>query len=246
MSVRTTIFVLLAALSAALFIRLGVWQIGRLHEKQARNKVVAQQQVAAAVPVAALPRDTSQVHYRLATISGRLDYEHELVVSNRTRRGSPGVDLLTPMRQPGSDTAVLVNRGWVYSPDATSVDRARWREADTISLTGFAELYSVDANLGASADPRVVRRVSAREVGARLPYPVAPFYLVAVGDTANLAHPARRETPALDDGPHRGYAFQWFAFAAIALIGAGVVVHGARKTGGTESVPSDATPSHAE
>ena len=246
MSVRTTIFVLFAALSAALFLRLGFWQIGRLHEKQARNIVVAQQQAAAAVPVAALPRDTGQVHYRLATISGRFDYEHELVASNRTRRGSPGVDLLTPMRLLGSDTAVLVNRGWVYSPDATSVDRARWREADSMSLTGFAELYSADANLGASADPRVVRRVSAREVATRLPYPVAPFYLVAVGDTANLAHPARREMPVLDDGPHRGYAFQWFAFAAIAVIGAGIVVRGAERRGVPNPVPADATPSHSE
>jgi cytochrome oxidase assembly protein ShyY1 len=30
--------------------------------------------------------------------------------------------------------------------------------------------------------------------------------------------------PALDEGPHRGYAIQWFAFAVIALVGAGAVV----------------------
>jgi len=28
----------------------------------------------------------------------------------------------------------------------------------------------------------------------------------------------------LDEGPHRGYAIQWFAFAAIAIAGAIVVV----------------------
>jgi cytochrome oxidase assembly protein ShyY1 len=34
---------------------------------------------------------------------------------------------------------------------------------------------------------------------------------------------ARLTPPPLDEGPHLSYAIQWFAFAAIALIGAGAV-----------------------
>src|SRR5260221_107512 len=74
-----------------------------------------------------------------------------------------------------------------------------------------------------AANPRVIRRVTRAELGARLPYPVAPYFLIAVGDTADLSHPARRELPALDEGPHREYAIQWFIFAAIAVVGAGIV-----------------------
>ena len=40
----------------------------------------------------------------------------------------------------------------------------------------------------------------------------------------DLAHPARRDLPVLDDGPHRGYALQWFAFALIAVACAVIVV----------------------
>jgi surfeit locus 1 family protein len=69
-----------------------------------------------------------------------------------------------------------------------------------------------------------VRRVSRGEVTSRVPYPLAPYYLVATGDSADGAHPARRELPALDEGPHRSYALQWFSFAAIALAGAGLVI----------------------
>ena len=128
------------------------------------------------------------------------------------------------VRVTGSDTAVLVNRGWVYSPDGASVDQARWREGDVRRFTGYVELFHGDTVVTSAANPRTVRHVSRAEVTAKIPYPVAPFYLVAVGDTADLAHPARRDLPVLDDGPHRGYALQWFSFAVIALGGAGIVV----------------------
>ena len=224
MSRRILIFCLFAAAATVLFTRLGLWQLDRLHERRARNATIEQQQRGAPIPLVDLPHDSAQAHYRAASVAGRYDYEHELVLSNRTRRGSPGVDLLTPVRIAGTDTAVLVNRGWVYSPDGASVDQRRWREGETARLTGYVELLSADTTLAMSSHPRVVRRVSRAELTSKIPYPVASFYLVAFGDTTDLAHPARRDLPVLDDGPHRGYALQWFSFALIAIAGAGIVV----------------------
>ena len=224
MSRRILIFCLFAAAAALIFIRLGFWQLNRLHERRARNATIEQQQRGAPLPLVALPHDTAQAHYRAASVDGRYDYEHELVLSNRTRRGSPGVDLLTPVRIAGSDTAVLVNRGWVYSPDGASVDLQRWREGETARLKGYVDLITADTGLATSSHPRVVRHVSRDELTAKIPYPVASFYLVAFGDTTDLAHPARRDLPVLDDGPHRGYALQWFSFALISIAGAGIVV----------------------
>ena len=225
MSRRTILFCALAVAAAVVFLRLGFWQVSRLHERQARNALVAAQQRDAPVPFAALPRDTGVAHYRPARVVGRYDYDHELVLGSRTRNGSPGVDLLTPVRVAGSDTAILVNRGWVYSPDAGTVDLARWREGDSADVAGYAELYSADAgSTVAASGPRIVRRVSRAEIAGKVTYPVAPFYLVAVGGPASETRPARRDIPALDDGPHRSYAVQWFSFAAIALGGAAAVV----------------------
>jgi surfeit locus 1 family protein len=232
MSVRTISFCALALLSAALFVRLGLWQVDRLHERQARNAVVRHQQAGGPTPIGSLPRDTGAAHYRPASIVGRFDYEHELVATNRTRRGSPGVELLTPVRVAGSDTAVLVNRGWVYSPDGATVDRTRWREGDSAQLSGYVELYAPGAGVTSSAsDPRIVRRVSREEIASKIPFPVAPYYLVMTGGPTSGAHPARREIPALDDGPHRSYAVQWFCFAAIALGGAAAVTWRERRDG---------------
>jgi surfeit locus 1 family protein len=230
MSRRSIIFCAFAVVASAVFVRLGLWQLARLHAKVQRNAVIAAQQRTAPATLAELPRDTAAAHYRKAVASGRFDYDHELVVSSRTHQGSPGAELVTPLRLPGSDTAILVNRGWVYSPNGATVDRARWRERDSGTVEGYVEQYAPDAGTTAGSDPRIIRRVSRSELASRIPYPLAPYYLVFTGDTAGTSHPVRREMPVLDDGPHRSYAIQWFAFAAIALVGAGVVVQRERRT----------------
>jgi surfeit locus 1 family protein len=221
------LFCAFALVAAGLFLRLGFWQVSRLHERQTRNAGVAAQQRGAPIPFAALPRDTASAHYRPASLAGRYDYQHELVRASRTNNGSPGVELLTPVRIAGRDTAVLVNRGWVYSPDGGTVDLARWREGDSAQVTGYVELYTPDAGTTSSVSgPRIVRRVSRAEIAAKVPYPVAPFYVVAVEspDSSGRHHPVRRVIPPLDDGSHRSYAIQWFSFALIALGGAAAVV----------------------
>lgn len=239
MSRRIVVFCSLALAAAILFVRLGLWQVDRLHERQAWNAAITHARLNNPLPLLQLPTDTNVAHYRAATVDGRFDYDHELILSNRTRRGSPGVELLTPVRMSGTDTVVLVNRGWVYSPDGTSVNQLRWREGDVAHLAGYVELFSTDTAITAAANPRVIRRVGRADVTTKLPYPVAPFYLVAVGDTADLSHPARRDLPVLDDGPHRGYAAQWFSFALIALVGAAIVVNRERAKRGGAANASD-------
>ena len=229
MSRRSIVFCGFAVLAAALFVRLGFWQLARLRAKVQRNAVIAAQQRTQPVEFDSLPADTTAARYRRATLRGRFEYDDELVVSGRTNRGSPGVELVTPVRVGGTDTVVLVNRGWVYSPNGATVDRARWRERDSATVTGYVELYAPDGPPSpAAADPRIVRRLSRRQAASRIPAPLAPYYLVATGDTAS-SRPVRREMPALTEGSHRGYAIQWFSFAAIAIIGAVVVIRRERR-----------------
>jgi surfeit locus 1 family protein len=143
------------------------------------------------------------------------------------------VNLVTPLRLRSSDTAVLVDRGWVYSPDATQVDETRWREGDTLSVVGYVEEFTEPGPGDLPAHQRLARRLSYRAVSARLPYPIAPVYVVAI-DTARTPRPnapARPGMPTLDEGPHLGYAVQWFSFAIIAVVGAGVAIRASYREG---------------
>jgi surfeit locus 1 family protein len=225
-------FAAIALVAAALFVRLGFWQLDRLAQRRERNKLLSARINAAAAPWS----DTTAVRYRRVRLSGVPDYEREIVLVGRSRRASPGVNLVTPVRLRGTDTAVLVNRGWVYSPDATAVDRARWREGegegDTLSVEGYVEAFTDPGPGDLPANQRIARRLSHQAVSARFPYPIAPAYVVAIdpqrpaGRQASVSPdvPVRPGPPAPDEGPHFGYALQWFAFALIAVVGAGIAI----------------------
>jgi len=221
---RLVLFLLLAVILAVGCIRLGFWQLSRLAQRRARNAVVAARLSQPQAPLTTLAADSASV-LRKATVTGTPDFEHEILLAARTYQGSPGVWLLTPLRIAGRDTAVLVNRGWIYAPDGVSVDAARWQETTT-TYAGYAELLRpgvVSKPEGVlRRDARIARQLDLATVQSLLPYPVSPLYLVATApDTTRPQgeRVARLPTPALDEGPHLSYAIQWFSFAAIALIG---------------------------
>lgn len=223
MNRRLLAFVVLAVVLGALFVRLGIWQLARRSERRAANAVIAAQLALPPSGFDSVRRATNPVNRR-GRVEGTPDYANEFVVTGRSRNGSPGVHVFTPIRIAGRDTAVLVNRGWVYSPDAASIELARWRSEPGQSFTGFTQEIP-EGN--APVRGRGLRPLTRGGVRQLVPYPVAPIYLV-VQDSGGAGTPVRLPTPVLDDGPHLSYAIQWFAFAAIALIGAVVVVRRAR------------------
>lgn len=222
---RTTLFILLAALSALVCIRLGVWQLGRLGQRRARNAVVASRLDSLPVARAQLPRDTALARFRAVRLTGSYDYAHEQYVIGRSHEGSPGVNIITPLRI-APDSVVPVNRGWVYAPDATVVPQPeRWREGDTArTVSGFVESYPRPlAGAPTLANvPRALRWLDPRSFAERADAAVTPYYVVArdsVPAARRDSTPARLAAPPLDEGPHFSYAMQWFSFAAIALVG---------------------------
>lgn len=203
---RSWIPLLAAAIVAVVCVRLGLWQLDRLSQRKARNATI--EAAFRAPPIAAelVARDSVQ-RFRRATAVGTWNYTRETTLAGRTRNGAPGVHILTPMTLADGGTEVLVNRGWVYSPDARTVDLARWREGDRGAVVGYVD--------------EVPRSVSLDN---------EPAYIVALGDSgstrrSNTTHPVRLAPPPFgDEGPHLNYAVQWFSFAAIALIGAPLLV----------------------
>ena len=226
MSRRIVLFILCAVVFAALCIRLGFWQLSRLAQRRARNALVTARLKEPMADLTALTADSSSV-LRRARIAGTPDYDHEVVLADRSYNGSPGVYLLTPVRVAGHDTAFLVNRGWVYAPDGVSVDGQRWRDRDT-TFVGYADLLSPGARSARSGvlRPGVLGRLNQPAVSSALPYPVSRLYLVATQQDSAIPYSqrtARLAPPPLDEGPHLSYAIQWFSFAAIALVGGAAV-----------------------
>jgi surfeit locus 1 family protein len=204
------------------FVRLGIWQVHRLYQRRDHNAMTERRLADPPIPVLQLPRDSGSVHYRRAYIRGTYDYAHELVLTDRTHDGSPGVDILTPVRLTGSDSAVLVNRGWIYSPDGVHVNLAPWREGDFIDAVGYIQPFGAKRQGVARSPSRAnaYRWVDMDVLRAALPYQVLPYIVVLQGDSTPLSTvPPRISAPPLDEGPHLNYAIQWFSFALIAVAG---------------------------
>lgn len=208
---RTWIPLVAAVVVAAGCVRLGLWQLERLEQRQARNATIAEAFRETPIP-AEIATPDSVTRFQRVRVSGRWDYARETSIAGRTRNGSPGVHVITAVA--AQDGAVIfVNRGWVYSPDARTVDLSRWHEGERAEVVGYVDEL-----------PPSLRESAGRSL-----------YVVALPDTGASAlgagdRPARLQAPAFaDEGPHLNYAVQWFSFAAIALIGTPLVVRRQRR-----------------
>ena len=206
---------LVALVLAALCVRLGFWQLHRLHERRARNALVA---AARALPPIDLPADSlplASLGERRVRARGVYDWAHEHVWHARTYQGAPGVTLVTPLRL-ADGSWLLVDRGWAPSADAYHVDSRHFREADTAVIAGLAAAAPRDRG---DADPH---RLADSLGGAVLPVVVQ---LLPGDATAHLPLGlVRWPAPGLDEGPHLSYTVQWFSFAVIILVGTAMLL----------------------
>lgn len=216
----------LTLIFAAVCARLGVWQLDRMVERRAWNVHLEERLGAGPRRVESLPVDTVAGHYARVTARGAYEFGGEVALAGRSSQGSPGVHLLTPMRL-ADGRLVMVNRGWVYAPDAMTVEAARWREheGDTVTVTGYAETWSGREGTPPAREKRIVRALDSAAVARIVGAPVLPYYVVQTSDSAPSAtRPVRLGEPVLADGSHRSYAIQWFSFALIALVGGSLLV----------------------
>jgi surfeit locus 1 family protein len=204
--------------AAAVCARLGLWQLHRLEERRARNREA--ETVLSRPPLLIPPARPGDVtSFRRVRVTGTFDFPREFVLGGRARGGSPGVHIATPVRLPGSDTVLIAVRGWVYSPDAASVDLQQWMEPSNTTFDGYALGFDADEGATNPAAPhaRTVRRLTRRIAEGQAGAPVAPFFIMvtSAGSPPDSTVPARFTDPALNDGPHLSYAVQWFLFGTI-------------------------------
>ena len=204
---RDITLAIIAGLIAALCVSAGVWQLGRLEQRRARNAVLKAR--LALPPLDVRPGlGADSVRWRRVVATGVYDFSAERTWPGRSFEGTPGVALITPLRLTDG-SAVLVDRGWVYSPDAFHVDHNTYREPATATVTGIALV-----------PPRGRGDV---DVAGFL-----PFVIQVEGRDPASGLPRRWPAPVFDNGPHLSYAIQWFSFALIALVGTAVMIRKGR------------------
>ncbi len=220
MRLRPLLGLLIPLAFAALFVRLGIWQLARHRERAAVSVALASRLAAPPLTAADLAAEADSLRWRRVTLTGRFHYESEQVLAGRTNAGSPGVHLITPFESEGDVPLIAVTRGWVYSADAAAVDLARWREADSASISGYV-LPLTHEGIPPSDPARPLRVLDRRDLESRTGRSFAAIQVVMTSDSVARADsvPRRLALPVPDEGPHFSYMLQWFAFALIAVVG---------------------------
>ncbi|MEP7028880.1 MAG: SURF1 family protein [Candidatus Eisenbacteria bacterium] len=234
----------LALVVIAVCVRLGFWQLDRLHEKKALNARLAAALAAPALDLAAadeaLAHGDDALRFGRYRVRGRFDETRQFLLMGRAHDGEPGVEVVTPLAPEDGSPAVLVDRGWIPSIDAATAKPERFPAPGLRDVVALAQPILRGKAAGRSTPWRrleidslevwSVTHLDADSIAARLPYPVRPYVLRALPDAAQAnATPIRSAPRAFDETVHLSYAGQWFAFALITFVGS--IVLARRKPG---------------
>lgn len=218
---RRALVLVAAVVAVAVTARLGVWQLDRAAQKNALQEAIARRAALPELAPAALAASADAAaaqHHRRIVLRGSWLGEHTVYLENRQMDQRPGFYVITPLRL-DDGSAVLVQRGWLPRDpqDRTRIAPVRDDPGEVEVLGRIApppgRLYDFDPVARGRIRQNLEIETFARETGLAL----RSLSIVQLDTAAFAGDGLRREWPLPSVGVHKhyGYAFQWFALAAL-------------------------------
>ena len=206
-------------------IALGFWQLDRAQQKRDLQAMYDARMNDTPVSVGARVQAPEELQFYRVSVKGYYDGAYSIYLDNRVHNGQVGYFVITPLKIAGSETRVLVNRGWV------PMGESRESLPDITPPTGIQRVVGVATVphkkvFQLAAPPPLTgkwqpvwQHMNMKRFGQAVDYPVQPIVILL--DPESTAGGFTREWKRLDTGiaVHQGYAFQWFSLAvALAAI----------------------------
>ena len=231
---------LLVVALVILMVNLGFWQLRRLDERRALNDLIEgrMDEPVVAIDELVAPGDDGDAveatRFRRVSATGTYDDDATVVVRNRSQDGKAGAWLVTPLTLAGGERVGVV-RGFVGFADDGSIPQPAAPEGE-VTVQGLG------------LDPGRLGGTAARDVEGLLAEDdgVLPTFVQAeasslpdagpgadVDDAEAITEPSAAAEdaglvtvarPELGEGPHLGYAAQWFIFSTIAAGGYALIL----------------------
>jgi surfeit locus 1 family protein len=219
---------ILVFLGTAVCIRLGIWQLDRLELRRAFNYQVSSMRAMPVMDLNAENFDSVEtMEWRTVTVTGEYDFANQVALRNQYNYDQYGYHLLTPLLFNG--TAVLVDRGWI--PAEGNSEPKDWRKYDEpgqVTVAGQIRLGQSKPVFGGVADALpadgsalwIWNNGDVESIARQMPYPILKVF-VQPNVVAEDHIPPIPYQPVVEltEGPHFGYALQWFSFAAVLFLG---------------------------
>ena len=164
----------------------------------------------------------------------------EVLVRSRSLDGDPGAWVLTPLRL-ADGSELVVNRGWIPASGTPQLPPAAAAPAGTVTVRGLL-MPSQERGRFGPRDPveghlATLARADLQRLQAQVEAPLYPLYLqLQAQDPPPGDVPVLLPAPERSEGPHLGYAGQWFLFTVIGLVGYGLMI---RRSGREQAREAD-------
>lgn len=241
--IALTMLVALAVSAAAIW--LGFWQ---LHRHQFKADAVAAYDAAAEAPVAdlsevipagstALPDDAE---WRTVTVTGTFEQDTTTILRGRPIDSTAAWQFLAWL-DTDDGRSVLVSAGWAEQPGPNEDPELPTYPEGEVTVTGIVRAWEEDDGKEATSSVTRITPSQLYEPAGE----VVPGYLMIreicdAGACADTVAGAQVPLPDISTGPHLSYAVQWWIFAALAPIGAVLLLRRDTEMEGDETEPAEA------
>lgn len=224
---KRTLTTILVLIGVYVLIRLGFWQLDRLESRRQFNQHYLEQ---LSSPIINLNDEINHqelvdMEYREVNVSGYYEFSNEIYLQNQAFENIPGYRVVTPLRIDNSENVVYIERGWISLEDLKDIEGINSNYTQHQNLKGIIRLPQSESDFGGRSSSagdlnlQFFLYVDLDLLQTELEYELLPIY-VQLEDVNNNQKPYSK-LPEIEvtEGPHFGYAMQWFFFASLLGIG---------------------------
>ncbi|NUR23276.1 SURF1 family protein [Frateuria sp.] len=218
--------VLLAVAAAALFVRLGVWQLDRAAYKDRLVRRYAAAAVAAPVPFGRVAVAPPADAFPRVAVGGRYLGDRVYLLDNPRHDARGGVEAYVPLALADEQRLLLVDLGFLPGTGNDKPPQLPPLPQGEVRLHGlYLPPPGVGLELGGDALasqahwPKTTIYLDLGQVAKDLGRPLYPRVLALDADPAAIYQRAHAfDFSSMPPARHRAYAFQWFSFAVAVLV----------------------------
>lgn len=216
---------LAAALLLPLFISAGQWQWNKATIKGNLQKDLDARSAEPPIQIPTSLVDPQSLRHRKIVARGNYEAQYQILIDNRIHREQAGYHVITPLRLEGSDTLLLVNRGWVPTLAEHHMVPQITTPTGVVEVSGTAVVPSsrfftleVDDVNNKAEWQSVWQNLDLARFGKAVDFPLQPIVIeLDVTSTAGgFVREWRRPDERLET--NLGYALQWWSFAATTVV----------------------------
>ena len=217
---------LIFAITFCGFIVLGFWQIDRADQKNVLNSNYTDRQQEAIIVLDKnnVIDEKSSLLWRKVEFEGSFINKQNIILDNQIFNQIAGFNIITPFKIKGSDSLVLINRGWHPNlknremlPIINEISGERILQGHIASFPVSG--IKLGKNNIETLNSQIFRfqRLDAAELNYFFSAKIMP-YMIYLDPIIDKELYGNFKLPAPDSQKNYGYAFQWFAFAITLLI----------------------------